>query len=128
MKFKDFDQETLYARLIPAALSCFACFWIFYRYAIALRKSVGFTLILILAISDLLYSLSIIVIKTILLPITMRTLVTISFLTMYFSVLWASVMGYLVLKSLKTKDFYSISLVIKMALFTIALSLLISLG
>jgi len=128
MKFKDFDQETLYARLIPAALSCFACFWIIYRYAIALRKSVGFTLILILAISDLFYSLSIIVIKTVYLSLTMRTLVAISFLTMYFSVLWASVMGYLVLKSLKTKEFNSIRSVIKMTILTISLSLLFSLG
>ncbi len=128
MIFKEFNQETLYARLIPASLSCLACFWIFYRYAIALRKSIGFTLILILAISDLLYSLSIIIFKTISLPITGRALISISFLTMYFAIIWASVMGYLVLKSLQPKEFYSKAEVIKMVILTITLSVAFSLG
>ena len=99
-------NEVIYP-LAPAGLSCLACIWIFYRYIITLKKTVGLTMILILAISDFAFDLGLILFKFFEKSFSNFDFYFYMIIPLYFSIFWASAMSFLVFMSLRDKDFES---------------------
>jgi len=115
--------EVIYT-LAPAGLSCLACVWIFYRYIITLKKTIGLTMILILAISDFTFDLGLILFKLLEKTFSSLDFYFYMIIPLYFSIFWASAMSFLVFMSLKDKDFESK----KTLLITFFIVLLLTIG
>jgi len=101
-------QYTLedYLAMIPSVLTFFSCLWLFFKYFSQFRinkKNTGFTLIIILVFSDFVFSSNILIflIKESFIDSYMALSIGIYFFALYFSVLWASAIAYLVYKSLQ---------------------------
>ena len=94
------------ARLIPSALSCLACLWLFLRYFIARSRSIGFTMIFVLAMSDFIFSASFLL-TTLVEKIDPQIYFPLFFVSIHFSIYWASGIAFLVYKSLKDVNFNS---------------------
>jgi len=89
--------------VFASSLSILGCLWIIFKYFQQPKNNIGLLLIFVLAISDLIFSLSILI-QDIMNTISPIFDVLFSF-TMYFSILWASAVSYIVYKSLKDLDF-----------------------
>ena len=94
--------------LIPSFLTVIACSWLFFKYCQGGWKRVGFSMIFILALSDFIYSLT--VLSTIFFP-----LVNVSpyyrfnfFFCSNFSIYWAAAIAFLIYKTLFNKDLTNI--------------------
>jgi hypothetical protein len=82
------------------------------------QKNIGFTLILILSISD--FTLSAVgIISGVFSKVSLRYIYqTLFYLTIHFSILWAATMAFIVYKSLRDREAYVKSFCLKMALVT----------
>jgi len=101
----DWTPDVL-ARLVPSGLSCLACLWLFLRYFIARNRSIGFSMVFVLAMADFIFSASFILI-TFEENISPQIYFAIFFVSIHFSIYWASGIAILVYKSLKDVDFNS---------------------
>ena len=111
--YLEFYVTTILGVLLPSGLTIFSCLWLFFKYFMQKRKNMAFSLVVILALSDFLFSL--IGVMTTFFPLTHLSgfyHITL-FLTSYFSIFWASAISYIVYKSLKERDFNSSALVMK---------------
>ena len=96
-----------YVTVPAASLSCIVCIWLFFRYFKQPQKSIGFTMIVILALSDFIYSIIFLLRQFIgskLIEEDLLYYIPFS-LCLYFSIFWASTIAYLVYKSLQGKDY-----------------------
>jgi len=93
--------------IIPGSLTGIASLWIFCKYLTARKKRIDFSMIIILAISDLIFSLVVLVDALYPNALTPHSFYAIFFAAMYFSIFWATAMAYLVFSSLKDRDFDS---------------------
>jgi len=93
--------------IAPAALSCLASLWIAYRYINAVNKTVGLTMILILAISDFFFDLGLLIFKILDDTFTYLNFYKLIIIPLYFAIFWATAMSFLVYMSLQNKDFES---------------------
>jgi len=90
---------------IISVCSCIACLWLFYRYIRQMKKSVGSLLIVILGLSDFLYSIDVLLVAT---SREMKVgdiylfAYTSSF-SLCFSILWASAISFIVYKSISDR-------------------------
>jgi len=112
------------AAILPASLSCLGTFWLFYRFLRLISPNIGFSMVLILGVSDLLQS--VVVLLDTLIPGMILNKVSncLFFLSIYFSIFWASSMSFLVYRSIKYIDFNSKIAFIKTLIFVFILSLL----
>ncbi len=94
------------ARLIPCGLSCLACLWLFLRYFTARSRSLGFSMVFILAMSDFIFSASL-GSTTLVDQIDPKLYYALFFISINFSIYWASGIALLVYKSLKDVKFNS---------------------
>ena len=93
--------------IAPAGLSCLASLWILYRYITALKKTVGLTMILILASSDFTFDLGLLLFKIMGDTFSSMNFYQLMIIPLYFTIFWATAMSFLVYKSLRDKDFES---------------------
>jgi len=103
--------------LIPSSLTCFSCIWLFFNFFKQTTKSVDFTMISILAFSHFIYSLTSLIILFYPNAKMARVYYNAYFISQHFSIFWASAMSFLVYRSVKGKDFNSIKLIVKTAIF-----------
>ena len=91
----------------PPSLTCIACTILIVQYIRYPKKNLGFSLITILAVSDLIYAINTLV--SIFNPTQslMRINLAIMFFSIYFSIAWASAIAFLVYQSLADKNFDS---------------------
>lgn len=109
---------------LPVSLTVLSCLWLFFKYCKQTQKGTGFTLIVILTVSDLIFSLTSLG-ATIFPFVFMRYVYqTLFYTTTYFSVLWASAMAFIVYKSLKEKDFDSRTIIFKWTLMILCTAIL----
>ena len=107
-----------------ALLTCVACSYIFVKYFQQHRKSLGLTLIFILALSDFLFCLNLILSNHFGAFFTEKTnlYVLLYFGCMHFSIGWASTISFLVYKSLLGRNFETSSIVLKFFLLILTLA------
>jgi len=118
-----FGYEVNYAT--PSAmLTCVACSYIFVKYFQQHRKSLGLTLIFILALSDFLFCLNQVIGHYFgrLMAEDTNLYVIIYFGCMHFSIGWASTISFLVYKSLLGRNFETTSVVVKFFFLILAIS------
>jgi len=101
---REFLFEDL-ADIIPQSITCIACIWFVLRYLCQPRKSLGFVLVLIMALSDFIFSANILWFN-LLTPQALNGTTTLAFFILYytslaFSIFWASGIAFLVYRSLK---------------------------
>jgi len=95
----------VFSNLLPGALTCLSCLWFFFKYFFQTNKNIGFSLIFVLTLSDFFFSLTVII--SLFFPYShLGGIYHVAiFISLQFSIFWASAMSYLVYKSLKNKDF-----------------------
>jgi len=125
-----FSMPDLNIRIFPytitAFISCCACVWVFYIYLTQLRKTIGFSLIIILAISDFLYSINLTLnnfFPTLKL-FGFYVFTPVFFFTIFFSIIWTSAISFLVYKSLGNSSSNMSKLFVKTLITVFAISLL----
>jgi len=91
----------------PPSLTCIACGILVIQYIRFPKKNLGFSLIAILAVSDLIYASNTLV--SIFNPpqSLMKITLAIMLFSIYFSIAWASAIAFLVYQSLADKNFDS---------------------
>jgi len=90
---------------IISICSCVACLWLFYRYIRQMKKSVGSLLIVILGLSDFLYSIDVLLIakyREVKFGEVYLFAYTGNF-SICFSILWASAISFIVYKSISDR-------------------------
>lgn len=85
--------------LYTSALSSLSCFWIIFKYFQQPKDNIGHLLIFVLAISDLLFAISILTLHFVEEETTLQD--AIFFFSMQFSIMWAAAVSYIVYKSLR---------------------------
>jgi len=122
------DITELLFTIIPAALTCLACIGLFLKYMKMKNQSVGFSVVIILCISNFVFSTAIILRILPSIPFTEEVLFQNAFHTaMFFSIYWASTVCYLVYYSLIDENFACKKIVVKTALAILALALITNL-
>ncbi len=91
----------------PPSLTCIACLVLIVQYIRFPKKNLGFSLITILAASDLIYASNTLV--SIFNPSQsiMQISLAVMFFSIYFSIAWAAAIAFLVYQSLADKNFDS---------------------
>jgi len=113
---------------LPASLTVLSCLWLFFKYCKQTQNGTGFTLIVILTVSDFIFSLTSLC-ATLFPFVSMRYIYqTLFYTTTYFSVLWASAMAFFVYKSLKEREFDSQPIVFKGASLVLCIAILFALA
>ena len=114
--------QTILGTLLPSGLTCISCLWLFFKFFFEKRKTIAFSLIFILALSDFIFSLTGIISHFFPLTILSQTYRIALFLTSHFSIFWVSAISFVVYKSLKERDLNSKALVMKsvIGIFTIS--------
>jgi len=121
------DTPELLATLVPATLTCLACIGLFLKYIKLKNQSVGFSVVIILSISDFIFSTAIILRKLGLSIVEDMIFLNIFHTAMFFSIFWASTVSYLVYYSLTDENFASKQIILKTALVVLPLALLTNL-
>ena len=121
------DFQTFVALLpivIPASLTCLTCPYLFIKYFLQKEKNMGFTMIFLLTLSDFIFSLA--ALSSSVYPyLPFGRLYRFSLcMGMYFSILWASAIAFLIYKSLQLGNFSSKKTFFKTLALVIVLSLL----
>jgi len=111
-----FSIRDVFSTIIPGTLTCCSCLWFFSKYIRQRLKPVAFTMVLILALSDFIYSMT--SLATLFFPNVQwaRLYHNTFFISTHFSIFWASAMSFLVYRSVKGKDFNSNKLIIQTAI------------
>jgi len=91
----------------PPSLTVIACLFLIFKYIQQHKKNLGFSLITILAVSDLIYSINTLVSIFWNAESYGRIALGILFFSIYFSIGWASAIAFLVYQSLADKNFDS---------------------
>ena len=118
------ETGELLGSIIPAALTCLACIGLFLKYIKMKNQSVGFSVVIILCLSNFVFSTAII----------LRILPKVTFTddgffknvfhtAMFFSIYWAATVCYLVYHSLIDENFASKKIIAKTAFAILALAL-----
>jgi len=113
-----------FVTLVPSILTVLACPWLFFKYLQHGWKRVGFSMILLLTLSDFIYSLT--VLATLFFPLTsLSTYYRFSFyFCSNFSIYWAASIAFLVYKTLISKDSLNLNkLFIQTLLIVLAVTL-----
>jgi len=97
---------------ITPVLTSGSCLWMFYKYFSQFhinKKNTGFSLIIILILSDFIFSLNLLffIINPSFMGAFMSFAVALYFFTLYFSVIWASAISFLVYKTLQNMNYDS---------------------
>jgi len=111
--------------VLPSAIiTCLACFYVFIKYFRQPRRSLGLTLILILTISDFIFSLNQVLSYCFADFFSTKTnlYIILYFGCMHFSILWASVVSFMVYKSLLGRNFETTRVIIKAFLIIFIIS------
>ncbi len=110
---------------ITASISCCACFWVFYRYLTQIKKTIGFSLILVLAISDFLYAINVILNNFFptLKIFGIYVYIPVFFFSIFFSIMWCSAISLLVYKSLVNNSHDMTKLFVKTLITVFSISL-----
>ena len=95
--------EILFYVIIPAGLTWIACLWLFYLYFKTKERTLGFLMIFVLGIADFLFSTAVIGEKLAQDPMVFKFFAYLFYGALYFSILWASAMSYVVFKSLSNQ-------------------------
>ena len=91
--------------IIPAALTCLTCPYLFFKYFFHREKSLGFSMVFLLTLSDWIFSLAALM-SAIIPDLRLSEVYRIGLYTgMFFSIFWAAAIAYLIYKSLITRDF-----------------------
>ncbi len=111
------ETSDYFDTIIPTCLTILTCAWLLMTYFRLQRKTVGMSMIMVLASSDTIYAIT--ALAGTLFPqfLISRVFLVLFFYPTYFSIFFASVMSLLVYQSLKNKDFepkkfFAISLVL----------------
>lgn len=115
----------IYPYSITAFISCCACVWVFFRYLIQIKKTIGFSMILVLAISDFVYSINVIV-NNLFPAWTLSFYNPVFFFAIFFSIMWTSAISLLVYKSLANNSSNMKKLFAKTLITVLSISLLIT--
>jgi len=102
-----YHKVSTYLTVPATILTLFACIWIFLRYLRQKQKSIGFSMIMILSISDTILSVLLLHSEITHGYLGFTPYYIILYLTMYFSIFWASAISILVYKSLQERNFDS---------------------
>lgn len=122
------DITEILFTIVPAALTCLACIGLFLKYIKMKNQSVGFSVVIILCISNFVFSTAIILRILPSIPFTEELIFKNVFHTaMFFSIYWASTVCYLVYYSLVDENFACKKIVAKTALAILALALITNL-
>lgn len=123
MSLRIFGFELNYATP-SATLTCVACSYIFVKYFQQRRKSLGLTLIFILALSDFIFCLNQVLSYYFGEFFAGQTnlYVILYFGCMHFSIGWASTISFLVYKSLLGRNFETNSVVLKFFFLILTIS------
>ena len=110
------------ASILPASLSCLASLWLFYRFFRSNSSNIGFSMVVILGLSDLIQCI-VVLLDTIIPEMIYNKVVNgFFFLSTYFSIFWASAMAFLVYRSIKYVDFNSKEAFVKTLVIVFVLS------
>jgi len=125
MTIQEFQFESL-ADIIPQSITGIACIWFFCRYLCQPQKSLGYVLVLILTLSDFIFSINILWFNFFT-PQTINPTISMTFVLLYyasldFSIFWASGIAFLVYRSLKGFTTNPKSIIFKAVLVTALLS------
>lgn len=98
------DNLLAYTVLPTTSLTCFACTWLFFKYLCESEKNSGFSIVIILAISDFIYSSTLFANYFFADSIggIMYYIVLIS--TLYFSMYWAGAISFFAFQTVKNKN------------------------
>jgi len=105
-----------YLTLAATILTLISCVWLFFRYIRQAQKTIGFSMIVILGISDFMMSILLFATEVTITSLDFFLYYIALYLTMYFSIFWASTMSIIVYRSLQEKDFESKDKLVKVIL------------
>ncbi len=123
----DTNIPELLGTLVPATLTCLACIGLFGKYIKMKNQSLGFSVVIILCLSNFIFSTAIILRKLGFSIVEDMIFLNIFHTAMFFSIFWASTVSYLVYYSLTDEHFVSKRIIVKTALVILPLSLLTNL-
>ena len=105
MQVASLSFDEYFFSIIPTVLTITACIWLIVCYFRIPKKTIALSMVLILAISDLIFAVTVLSSTLFRSFIYERTYYLFFFTSMYFSIFWASGIAVLVYKSLKDKNF-----------------------
>ena len=100
----DLDESVITYTVLPTTtLTCIACIWLFFKYLRESEKNSGFTMIIILTISDFIYSSALFANSFFPESIGGAIYEITLLLTLYFSIYWAGAISFFAFQTVKNK-------------------------